>query len=355
MPDSDSSAAAGSLMAAEIAQQPTVLQGILDHAPSSLSAALDLVQQRRPRFVLIAARGTSDHAALYAKYLVEIQLGLPAGLTSPSTFTLYRSQPDLRDVLVLLVSQSGSSPDLTQTAEAARSLGAVTVAFTNAPGSPLAEAAAAHVDISAGFELAVAATKTYSAQLLSLWLFINGLRKGDPGQASSVPDAVAQILTRDPEIADLAQRYRFADRFILTARGYSYPTAREAALKLMETSYVAAHAFSGADLLHGPVALIDHAYPVIAIARDDVGGRALESVIRTARARGGDVCAFGSPAAVSAAGLGLDVETGTPTVSEDLAPIVDIAALQTLALHIALNRGLDPDAPRGLSKVTRTL
>jgi glutamine---fructose-6-phosphate transaminase (isomerizing) len=330
---------AGALMAAEIAEQPVVLRRLLADGAADIAGARAHLVRRAPRFVLFAARGTSDHAALYAKYLAEIGLGLPAGLASPSTMTVYGSRPDLSDVLFVAVSQSGGSPDLVDSLGAARACGALTVAVTNNPSSPLGTAAELNVDVRAGVERAVAATKTYTAELLALRLLLVGA-DGTAG----LPDAAAATLA-EPDGAAAAQRYRFADRLITTARGYSYPTAREAALKLMETSYVSAQAFSAADLLHGPLAMIDSGIPVIAVVSPGRGGQAMASAMRRLEATGADVLRVGATDGVPIAAEG---------VPEDLLPVLEILPLQQLAWRLALDRGTDPDQPRGLEKITST-
>src|SRR6185369_1694686 len=197
----------GARMAAEVAQQPDVLRRILDDGAHDTRAVARTVARAAPRFVLLAARGTSDHAALYAKYLVEVRLGLPAGLASPSTLTAYGARPDLRDVLVVAVSQSGGSPDLLETVTVARSCGALTLAVTNAPESALAAAGDLHLDVRAGPELAVAATKSYTAELLTLFLLVDAWTGGDGAGAAPVPQAAADLVARRPEVADVAQRY----------------------------------------------------------------------------------------------------------------------------------------------------
>jgi glutamine---fructose-6-phosphate transaminase (isomerizing) len=343
----------GHLMAAEIAEQPAAWRRLLaDGAAAGIAETADLVRGRRPRAVLFVARGTSDHAALYAKYLVEIRHGLPVGLVSPSTMTAYGARPDLRDVLMIGVSQSGGSPDLVRSLEVAREQGALTVAVTNDATSALAQAANAHVDVLAGPERSVAATKSYTAQLLTLYLLLERVRGGDGSAAAALPDLGDALLARDGEVAELARRYRFAQRMLTTARGYSYPTAREAALKLMETSYVSAQAFSGADLLHGPLALVDPQVPVLAVVADGVGGRAMEDVLPRLAERNADVCCVGHPGAVARADVGFALPGG---VAEELSPLLEILPFQMLALHVAVGRGGDPDAPRGLSKITETL
>ena len=335
---------AGELMAEEIAEQPAVLAQLLAD-PGEFTEAADRIAAAGPRFVLIAARGTSDHAGLYAKYLAEVQMQLPAGLVSPSALTVYGARPDMSDVLFVAVSQSGRSPDLIDSVTAARKRGALTLAVTNAIDSPLAAAAELAVDVGAGAERAVAATKTYTAELLALYLLFAGERAAD--SAGTLPPAAARTLalTSDEELAQFAARFRFAERLVLTARGYSYATAREGALKLMETSYLSAMAFSGADLLHGPMAMIDRSVPVIAVTSPGRGGAAMEPVLDRLAEIDADVLRVGV-----ADGLPI----ASPGVPEQLYPILEILPLQRLAWRLALDRGIDPDRPRGLSKVTQT-
>lgn len=341
----------GALMDAEIREQPTVWNAALQ----DLAEVRDIagrISERHPRFVLLAARGTSDHAALYAKYAVEVLLELPAGLVSPSTMTAYGAAPDLSEVLMVGVSQSGGSPDLVQCLDVAGSHGATTVAVTNNPGSALAGVAEMHLDVRAGTERAVAATKSYTAQLLALYLLVDHVRGGDGSGALGLPEFAAAVIEADTRVGALAQRYRFAQRLLTTGRGYSYPTAREAALKLMETSYVSAQAFSGADLLHGPLALVQPEVPVLAVVAEGVGGRAMEQVMPRLAEQGADVFCVGKPDAVRAADAGVVLPSG---VCEELSPLLEIIVFQQLALHMAVLRGGNPDAPRGLHKVTETL
>ncbi|MEU0658836.1 SIS domain-containing protein, partial [Streptomyces lavendulocolor] len=189
----------GRIMSGEMAEQPGVLRRILEEGAPAIRATARAVAARSPRFVLLAARGTSDHAALYAKYLLEIRLGLPCGLTSMSTTTAYGAKPDLTDVLVITVSQSGGSPDLVASTRAAREAGAVTLAVTNNADSPLAAVSEHHVDILAGPEKALPATKTYTASLLALYLFVEGLRgDGDGGHRGPRPRPRPGGPRRDP-------------------------------------------------------------------------------------------------------------------------------------------------------------
>ena len=344
-------------MAADIAEQPAGYARLIEgeHA-RAIAAVAAAVAARRPRHVVFAGRGTSDHAALYGAYLTEIRLGIPVGLASPSTITLYGARPDLSDALVVGVSQSGGSPDLAGVLSVARETGALTLAVTNNPGSPLADIAELAVDVAAGRERAVAATKTYTAELLALLLLIEGVRAGD----GTLPAAERSALARLPDLAEealagggadaLAQRYRFASRMVTTGRGYAYPTARETALKLMETSYLPALAFSGADLLHGPLAMTDPDVPVLAVVGSGPGGAAMADVVARLGERRADVVTVGPADVPGAAG-----RLAVPGVDERYAPLLDILPLQKLALALALARGEDPDAPRGLTKVTSTL
>jgi glucosamine--fructose-6-phosphate aminotransferase (isomerizing) len=333
----------GALMAAEIAEQPHVLQHLLDHA-ADVEPVARAIEHATPRFVLFAARGTSDHAALYGKYLAEIGLRLPAGLASPSSLTVYGARPDLRDVLFVAVSQSGGSPDLVDSVRVARGCGALTVAVTNSPDSPLAGEADYAVDVMAGAERAVAATKTYTAELLALYLLLGGTDAR--GRAAALPELAARTLALG-RTTPVAERLAAGDRVLVSARGYSYATAREAALKLMETSYLSAHAYSGADLLHGPLALVDAALPVVAIASPGRGGAAMMPVVERLRATGAGVALVG-------AGEDAELRIAADGLAEELLPVLEILPLQLLAREVAVLRGVDPDRPRGLSKVTRT-
>ncbi|WP_165987478.1 SIS domain-containing protein [Streptomyces sp. YIM 98790] len=353
-------AQAGRIMAREIAEQPAVLRRLLDEGAARIRAVAGEIAARAPRFVLLTARGTSDNAALYAKYLLEIRLGKPCGLTSMSVTTAYNARQDLTDVLVITVSQSGGSPDLVASTKAAREAGAITLAVTNNPDSPLAAVSEYHIDILAGPERALPATKTYTASLLALYLFVDALGAGGGGPAAAgaagaageLPALAGKILARGPEIRSLAARYRFAERMVITSRGYGYPTAKEAALKLMETSYIPALSYSGADLLHGPLAMVDNVSPVIAIVTEGHGGTALRPVLERLADRGADLMVIGPATAVAGASAGFVLPTeGVP---EELQPVLEILPLQLLAHEVTIARGQDPDAPRSLAKITET-
>lgn len=341
----------GKLMASEIAEQPEVFERLLSAGREALSPIAAQIREAAPRFVLFVARGTSDNAALYGKYLFETQLGFPVGLASPSTLTIYDSAPHFQDVLVIAVSQSGGSPDLTEYVRRAREAGALTLSITNAPDSAVANAGELRLDVMAGPERAVAATKSYTAQLLSLYLLAEALAGGDPGDAAALPSRARRVLARDDEVASAAEQYRFAEQIVITSRGYNYATALETALKLMETSYLVAHAFSAADLLHGPMAMIDRGFPVVMAVPDGKGGQALLPVIDALEQIGADTLIVGSQSAAHRGTVSLSFPDLGPEV---LSPLLLILPMQQLAFHLAVLRGVDPDTPRGLSKVTQT-
>lgn len=349
----------GDGMAMDIAEQADGFARLLDAGIGPIMKVARRIAERRPRFVLFTARGTSDHAALYAAYLTEIRLGIATGLASPSAITLYRARPDLRDALVVGVSQSGGSPDLVEVVRAARESGALTLAVTNNAESPLAATAELHIDVLAGRERAVAATKTYTAELLALLLLVEGMRtdsgelgRADRAELDRLPELARGVLG-DATASQLAARYRFADRLVTTGRGYAYPTVRETALKLMETSYLSALSFSGADLLHGPLAMTDPDVPVLSVVGAGPGGVAMGEVLARLAERRADLLVVGSaPDGAVPPGA---VRVRTPSVDERLAPLLDILPMQQLALSLALARGEDPDSPRGLKKVTETL
>ncbi|WP_020502192.1 SIS domain-containing protein [Sciscionella marina] len=329
-------------MRAEIAEQPAVLDGIVANH-GAIAEAGARIAAHKPRFVLLAARGSSDHAALYAKYLIETLVQLPVGLVSPSTTTIYGARPDLTDVVLITASQSGGSPDLLEVTETAKAAGALTVAVTNTPDSTLHETAELAVDMGAGTERAVAATKSYTATLLALYLLIDAWRGGRAEHAREIGSLATGAL--QVPVAEAADRYRFADRLIACGRGYSLASAHEAGLKLAETAYLATRSYSGADLLHGPVAAVDRQTPVLAITSAGKGGAAMGPVLDTVRAAGADLLTVGSAE---------NANLRTPECAEELAPVLEIIPVQQIALELALARGGDPDNPRGLHKVTET-
>lgn len=338
----------GNQMSVEIAEQPRVFADLLARRAELAAVATRI---RWPRFVLLAGRGSSGHAARYARYLVEILLGLPTGRVSPSATTLYSARPDLRDVLLIAISQSGASPDLVEVVEAGRRGGARTVAITNTPGSPLGTTAEIEVNIGAGAELCVTATKTYSATLLTLYLLVDALRGGGGQDAKRLPELARAMVDADARAVAEAVRWCGAgERIVCVGRGYSLPTAAEAALKITETSYLPTNAFGGADLLHGPIAGVDATTRALVIRNEGRAAAAMSEAVDALHERRAQVCAIGSAVGELTAAHRIAV----PWLPEELAPVLEVLPLQRLALGVALARGGDPDSPRGLRKVTRT-
>ena len=339
----------GDRMRREIAEQPARWHDALVDGGGQLRAIRERIWSRPPRAVLFVARGTSDHAALYANYLVQTALQVPAASASPSVVTLYGGEPDLRDVLVVAVSQSGESPDLVSFVEMARRRGATTLTLTNDVSSALAAASDDVVDILAGPETAVAATKSYTCELLALAALF-----ADEDAVALLPSLPALgekvLAVAVDHVEELAARYRYATRVMTAARGYSSASAREAALKLVETSYVSAHGMSSADLLHGPVALLDESVPLLCFASAGPEAQEMHDLVALAGRRGVDVDVIGD-GTVAGRTLPAVLPAG---VAPELRPVLEILPAQLLAADVAVARGFDPDSPRGLSKVTRT-
>ncbi|HEU4492660.1 MAG TPA: SIS domain-containing protein [Rubrobacteraceae bacterium] len=341
----------GTKMLKEIHEQPEVLARVLDEGWTEVLAAARSLRERGFRFVMLAARGTSDNAALYAKYLFEVLLGVPTALASPSAFTLYGSEMKLDDVLMIGISQSGESRDVLETVRRSRELGASTLSVTNGEASALAQVADHHLFLRAGVEESVAATKTYTASLLVLYLLVEALRgQQTPGAgARELPAAAREVLGTGWEGTE---RYRYADHLVVTSRGYNFATAQEAALKLMETTYVVAEAFSAADLRHGPIAMIGQDFPVIAIVPPGRVREGMGALVESLRERGAEVAVICEDGALARhAGVSFEVPCSCP---EELSPVLYALPPQILAHDLARLKQIDPDAPRGLSKVTET-
>jgi glucosamine--fructose-6-phosphate aminotransferase (isomerizing) len=249
----------------ELREQPEVLSRLLGSARERCEAIAAAIRGYGPRYALIAARGSSDNAARYGQYLLGIQNGLVAALATPSVFTHYRATPSLAGALAIGISQSGQSPDIVTVIREARRQGAATLAITNAPDSPLAAAAEHVFPLLAGEERAVAATKTYGAQLMALAMLSTALRDGAWSELAALPEQVARTLEANARCAEQAKRFAGNDRLIVLGRGYNFSTALEVTLKIKETSGIMADGYSSADFLHGPKALADRALPVLSI------------------------------------------------------------------------------------------
>jgi glucosamine--fructose-6-phosphate aminotransferase (isomerizing) len=302
------------------------------------------------------ARGTSDNAALFGRYLIEITTGIPVSLAAPSIWTLYGADVDTRDALVVALSQSGESTDTNMILERARQRGALTLGITNERSSTLAHLAEHVFLVRAGAEKSVAATKTYTGQLLMLYLLSAALggtvRSTD---LARLPGAVASALLLEPEIAALAERYRFMRQAVVVGRGLNYANAFEFALKLMETCYVVAERFSAADLLHGPIALVEPGFPVFAFAPPGVTwGSMQEALAKLAKVRA-EVVAVTDSGNRQVDGCATRVIRLPRRLPEVLTPIPYIVPAQLFAVHLAGQKGLNPDRPRTLHKITPNL
>jgi glutamine---fructose-6-phosphate transaminase (isomerizing) len=339
----------------EILEQPEVAARFLDQAPEVIGPLADAIRARDVDHVVIAARGTSDHAAIYAQYVLGIRHGLSVGLGTPSVISLYGATPRLDRSLVIGISQSGASPDVVGVVDAGRRQGAPTLAITNDPASALALAAETVIDLGTGPERAVAATKTYTASLLAIAALSVELLDDPTDRADllAVPDAMASTFGLEPEVIAMSHEQAAADRWLVLARGYEYATAREWALKLKELARVFADPYSAADFEHGPLALLEPGVPVLATVRPGPARDGLIALLTRLRDDlSADLAVVADDAeALALARWPLRIPAGTP---EWLGPIVSIVVGQLHALHLTRARGLDPEAPRNLNKVTRT-
>jgi glucosamine--fructose-6-phosphate aminotransferase (isomerizing) len=339
----------------EILEQPRVVARLLEQAAPEVEDLCRVVRAAEPTHVVIAARGTSDHAAIYAQYAMGILAGFNVGLATPSVHSLYGASPDYGRALVVGISQSGASPDVVGVIREARAQGALTLAITNTPGSDMAQAAAHHLDLRAGPERAVAATKTYTATLVALAMLTVGLG-ADPAAArelARLPASLATALEQEDEAKRIAADQANLDRCVVLGRGYHYATAREWALKLKELAYVLADPYSSADFIHGPLALIDAGFPTFLVAPRGATSSDLEAVIeRLGVELQARLLIVSDDATMRARGhWSLALPEGLP---EWLVPIVSIVPGQLHAMHLTMAKGRDPEQPRSISKVTLT-
>jgi glucosamine--fructose-6-phosphate aminotransferase (isomerizing) len=343
-------------MLEEIRQQPDALEKSLEGGRRRAEQFKKLLEKRRPRLIVLAARGTSDNAALFGRYLLEILTGIPVSLAAPSIETLYHAKVDYRESLVVAISQSGESTDTNLVLERARESGALTLGITNDRGSSLARLAEHVFLVRAGKERSVAATKTYTGQMMMLYLLAYSLggrvRMAD---LERLPQLTAESLALEEEVAVLANRCRYMRHAVVVGRGLNYANAFEMALKLMETCYVVAERFSSADFLHGPIAMAEPSFPVFAFAPPDVTWNSMEQTLAKLQMQRAEIVAVtdpGNPAAAARATRVIRLRRRIPAL---LTPIPYIVPAQLFAARLAEEKGLDPDRPRTLSKVTMTL
>jgi glucosamine--fructose-6-phosphate aminotransferase (isomerizing) len=339
----------------EIREQPRVLARLLERQEGPVRALARTFAEKEVHGVVLAARGTSDNAGVYAQYLWGAFNRMPVALAAPSLFSLYKRPPELKHVLVVGISQSGQSPDIVEVLAEGRRQGVPTLAIVNAPDSPLAHAAGAVVDVMAGPERAVAATKTYTAELMAIAM-LSAAVEGDEErwrELAGVPALVEKALALDGEIAERAERYRFMDHCAVLGRGFNYATAFEWALKLKELTYVIAEPDSSADFQHGPMAMLDRGFPVLAVAPEGaVFKDTLGLLSRLVKDRLIElVVVSDQDEALSLAHTPIRLPPGIP---EWLSPIVSIVCAQLFCYHLTRAKGFDTEAPRGLRKVTLT-
>lgn len=344
-----------SLMLAEIREQPEAITRCLDNNRELVTRVAEEIRSRGIRFVVIAARGTSDHAAMYAKYLVETTLRVPVALAAPSVQTLYDVVLNYTDTLVIGISQSGMGTDIVEVVQSAKENGAYTLGITNFEDSLLAKTADETLLLHAGLERSVAATKTYTTSLANIAHLVFTLSRDEDMMRDlrDVPDHLAAVLNLNDCIGDISQRYTYLEDCLVVARGMNHCTAMEAGLKMAETCYIVTHAYSGADLEHGPIAVVDRNVPCIMFNTE---GKAHEQVLSLAaklKERGAERLMIAhDEESLAACRQTIRIPFRVP---EKVSPLVYIAAGQMFAYHLALHRGYDPDNPRGLKKVTQTI
>jgi glutamine---fructose-6-phosphate transaminase (isomerizing) len=351
-----------SRMLEETRQQPEALAKTLAEGLETLRELRRHFEANRPRLVILVARGTSDNAAQFGRYLIEITTHIPVSLAAPSILTLYASPLDLRDVLVVGISQSGESTDTNAVLADARSRGATTLGITNEAHSTMAEISAYTLLARAGKEESIAATKTYTCQLLALYLVAHALG----GEVSlealrQIPQWMEDVLGLEERVGEVAERYMFMSRAVTVGRGLNYANALEMGLKLMETCYVVTERFSSADLMHGPIALVEHGFPVFVFAPAGVTWQSISGVLDMLEELKAETLVItdegNSEACAKPARLiRLPILAGNWGGPEDLyTPIPYIVPAQLFAAQLAEIKGLNPDHPRMLHKITRTM
>jgi glucosamine--fructose-6-phosphate aminotransferase (isomerizing) len=336
----------------ELREGPAVVERLLDEGREDVRGLAGEIRRRDIANVLIAARGTSDHAAIYAQYVFGARNALPVALAAPSLVSVYHRPPRLRDTVVIGVSQSGRSPDIVAVLEDARRQGALTAALTNDEASDLAQAADHLIALRAGPEKATAATKTYLAEIAALAMLSAALDGDEAGDAElrALPASLHAALDLEDRAAELASARAGIDRCAVLGRGFQYATAREWALKLKEMTYVLADPYSAADFQHGPVALVEADFPVLAVATSGAVLEGMVELIERVRAERANLLVASDVPEVIGGGDGFLL----PSAPEWLAPLAAIIPAQLFAYHLAVARGLDTEAPRNISKVTLT-
>lgn len=339
----------------EIFEQPERLNSLLDKQKPTVLEIAKAIQARNVQYAFLAARGTSDNAGRYANYLWGAHNRLPLALATPSLFTYYQSPPRLQGAFVIGVSQSGQSPDIVSVLEEGRRQGCLTLAITNETDSPLAKAADLVLDVQAGAERAVAATKTYTTELMAIAMISAALNNSEErwNELASVSKWAEQTLALDKEIKQMTQRYRYMSQCVVLGRGFNYATAFEWALKLKELTYLIAEPYSSADFQHGPIAMVEGGFPILAVAPSGkVQDSMRDMLTRLRREKDAELVVISDDEDVLA--LAQSPIQLPPHIPEWLTPLVCILPAQLFACHLTEVKGYDPEKPRSITKVTET-
>ena len=342
----------------EIEQQPDVLERTLRKELPQIESFRRRIANRPIDYVSLVARGTSDNAALFGRYLIEISTGLPATLAAPSVTTLYGVRHRWKNTLVVALSQSGESTDTSLYVQAAREAGALTVGITNEGTSTLTRMVDEVFLVHAGHEKSVAATKTYTGQLLMLYLLAYALGAPIPPKSlERLPALASRALRTRKGVAALSERYRLMNHAIVVGRGLNYANAFELSLKMMETCYVVAERFSGADFLHGPIALVERAFPVFVFSPPGPTSGTTFDILRRLGELEAQTIVIGEAPDAAMRSISVPVTGSVPAdcPQDLLTPIPYIIPAQLFCAFLAEQKGLDPDHPRALTKVTRTI
>lgn len=337
----------------EIREQSAITDLIVSEQRTAIQEVAAAIRSFDPAFVCLAARGTSDNAALYAKYLWSSYLRLPVVLAAPSLHTLYEMPPDLRRGVVIGISQSGRAEDVRRVLADARQQGALTIAITNYADSPMAQAAEHHIALLAGEEVSIAATKTYTAQLTIIAMLTAALdtRHGLADDLPSLSGWVQNALDASEEVSSWSERYRYMSNFSVIGRGYNYCTALEISLKVKELCYLSTTSYSEADFRHGPIAMIQPGFPVMLIGTQGPTLAQMVDLAHKLKEREAELLVISNDDELLAQGLHA---VRLPVMPEWLTPIASVIPGQVFAMQEAMHRGYAVDKPRGLSKVTVT-
>ena len=339
-------------MLEEIAKQPSVLERTMDAEAAKYKRLGAFLRNKDIDLVVIVARGSSDNASLFGRYLIEITAGIPVSLSAPSVYTLYNAKLNLSRALVIGVSQSGEGDDINMVLESAQASGAYILGITNEADSTMSKIADETLLIHAGRERSVAATKTYTGQMLHFYMLANALAENQL-EIERIPEYVSRALELLPQIKDLVQRYVFMENCVVVGRGMNYGNSYELALKLMETCYVVAERFSSADFFHGPLAIVERRFPVVMFAPEGVTQKSSIELLERLHELNADCLAITNNTQI--AKMSPNSLFLPPEIDEYLSPIPFIVPAQLFAALLSEAKGLDPDAPRSLSKVTKTI